>query len=92
MRSAAFRPPTPWQDARSSGSLRMTGRLGSKRQVRRAERTLAALADLASLIQLRADGSATVAARVQAALEDIRAVLEMVDQAEIGTPSCSRSS
>jgi hypothetical protein len=55
--------------------------------LRRAERTLAALADLASLIQLRADGGASVAARVQAALEDIRAVLEMVDQAEIGTAS-----
>ena len=37
------------------------------------------LADLASLIQLRADADATVAARVQAALEDIRAVLEMVN-------------
>ena len=47
--------------------------------LRRAERTLAVLADLASLIQLRADEDATVAARVQAALEDIRAVLEMVD-------------
>jgi hypothetical protein len=47
--------------------------------LRRAERTLAVLADLASLIQLRADEHATVAARVQAALEDIRVVLEMVD-------------
>jgi hypothetical protein len=47
--------------------------------LRRAERTLAVLADLASLIQLRADQDATVAARVQAALEDIRAVLEMVN-------------
>jgi hypothetical protein len=47
--------------------------------LRRAERTLAVLADLASLIQLRADEDATVAARVQAALEDIRAVLEMVN-------------
>ena len=47
--------------------------------LRRAERTLAVLADLASLIQLRADEDATVAARVQAALEDIRAILEMVD-------------
>ena len=47
--------------------------------LRRAERTLAVLADLASLIQLRADADATVAARVQAALEDIRAVLEMVN-------------
>jgi hypothetical protein len=47
--------------------------------LRRAERTLARLADLASLIQLRADEDATVAARVQAALEDIRAVLEMVE-------------
>jgi hypothetical protein len=47
--------------------------------LRRAERTLAALADLASLVQLRADNDATVAARIQAALEDIRAVLEMVD-------------
>jgi hypothetical protein len=47
--------------------------------LRRAERTLAVLADLASLIQLRADEGATVAARVQAALEDIRAVLEMVN-------------
>ena len=47
--------------------------------LRRAERTLAVLADLASLIQLRADKHATVAARVQAALEHIRAVLEMVD-------------
>jgi hypothetical protein len=46
--------------------------------LRRAERTLAVLADLASLIQLRADEDATVSARVQAALEDIRAVLEMV--------------
>jgi hypothetical protein len=55
--------------------------------LRRAERTLAALADLASLIQLRADGGATVAARVQAALEDIRTVLEMVDQTGIGTAS-----
>jgi hypothetical protein len=47
--------------------------------LRRAERTLAVLADLASLVQLRADEDATVAARVQAALEDIRAVLEMVN-------------
>jgi len=47
--------------------------------LRRAERTLTVLADLASLIQLRADDHATVAARVQAALEDIRAVLEMID-------------
>jgi hypothetical protein len=47
--------------------------------LRRAERTLARLADLASLIRLRADEDATVAARVQAALEDIRAVLEMVE-------------
>ena len=47
--------------------------------LRRAERTLAVLADLASLIQLRADEDATVAAQVQAALEDIRAVLEMVN-------------
>ena len=47
--------------------------------LRRAERTLAVLADLASLIQLRADEDATVAARVQAALEDIRAVLEIVE-------------
>jgi hypothetical protein len=37
------------------------------------------LADLASLIQLRADEHAPVAARVQAALKDIRVVLEMVD-------------
>jgi hypothetical protein len=51
--------------------------------LRRAERTLAALADLASLIQLRADSGATVAARVQAALEDIRTALEMIDQAGI---------
>jgi hypothetical protein len=47
--------------------------------LRRAERTLAGLADLASLVQLRADQEATVAARVQAALEDIRAVLEMLN-------------
>jgi hypothetical protein len=47
--------------------------------LRRAERTLARLADLASLIQLRADQNVTVAARVQAALEDIRAVLEMIE-------------
>ena len=47
--------------------------------LRRAERTLGALADLASLVQLRADEHATVAARIQAALEDVRAVLEMVD-------------
>ncbi len=47
--------------------------------LRRAERTLAGLADLAALIQLRAGQDATVAARVQAALEDIRAVLEMVE-------------
>jgi hypothetical protein len=47
--------------------------------LRRAERTLAGLADLASLIQLRADQNVTVAARVQAALEDIRAVLEMIE-------------
>lgn len=47
--------------------------------LRRAERTLGALSDLASLIQLRADQDATVAARIQAALEDVRAVLEMVD-------------
>jgi hypothetical protein len=47
--------------------------------LRRAERTLSGLADLASLIQLRADEKATVAARVQAALEDVRAVLEMVE-------------
>jgi hypothetical protein len=47
--------------------------------LRRAERTLARLADVAALIQLRADQDATVAARVQAALEDIRAVLEMVN-------------
>jgi hypothetical protein len=47
--------------------------------LRRAERTLAVLADLASLIQLRANENETVAARVQAALEDIRAALEMVD-------------
>jgi hypothetical protein len=47
--------------------------------LRRAERTLAGLADLASLIQLRADQDVTVAARVQAALEDIRAVLEMIE-------------
>lgn len=46
--------------------------------LKRAERNLAPLADLASLIQLRADESTTVAARVQAALEDVRAVLEMV--------------
>ena len=50
--------------------------------LRRAERTLAVLADLASLIQLRADQEATVAARVQAALEDIRAVLEMLNVAK----------
>jgi hypothetical protein len=50
--------------------------------LRRAERTLAALADLASLIQLRADEGATVAARIQAALEDVRAALEMVDVTE----------
>jgi hypothetical protein len=57
--------------------------------LRRAERTLAVLADLASLIQLRADEDATVAARVQAALEDIRAVLEMVDvtKPKSATPS-----
>jgi hypothetical protein len=47
--------------------------------LRRAERTLGGLADLASLIQLRADQDVTVAARVQAALEDIRAVLEMIE-------------
>ena len=47
--------------------------------LRRAERTLAPLADLASLIQLRAGEGATVAARIQAALEDVRAVLEMID-------------
>jgi hypothetical protein len=47
--------------------------------LRRAERTLGALADLALLVQLRADKNATVAARIQAALEDVRAVLEMVD-------------
>ena len=47
--------------------------------LRRAERTLDALSDLASLVQLRADVDATVAARIQAALEDVRAVLEMVD-------------
>ena len=57
--------------------------------LRRAERTLAGLADLASLIQLRADEDATVAARVQAALEDIRAVLEMV---ELTRPKSSPSS
>jgi hypothetical protein len=57
--------------------------------LRRAERALAVLADLASLIQLRADEDATVAARVQAALEDIRAVLEIVDvtKAKSDTPS-----
>ena len=57
--------------------------------LRRAERTLAVLADLASLIQLRADEDATVAARVQAALEDIRAVLEMVNvtKPKTDTPS-----
>jgi hypothetical protein len=49
--------------------------------LRRAERTLAGLADLASLVQLRADQDVTVAARVQAALEDIRAVLEMIETA-----------
>lgn len=48
--------------------------------LRRAERNLAPLADLASLVQLRADGGATVAARIQAALEDVRAVLEMVTE------------
>jgi hypothetical protein len=47
--------------------------------LRRAERNLAPLADLASLIQLRADEGTTVAARIQAALEDVRAVLEMVN-------------
>ena len=47
--------------------------------LRRAERNLAPLAELASLIQLRADQGATVAARIQAALEDVRAVLEMVN-------------
>jgi hypothetical protein len=47
--------------------------------LRRAERNLAPLADLASLVQLRADEGTTVAARVQAALEDVRAVLEMVN-------------
>jgi hypothetical protein len=57
--------------------------------LRRAERTLAGLADLASLIQLRAAEDATVAARVQAALEDIRAVLEMV---ELTRPKSSPSS
>jgi hypothetical protein len=52
----------------------------------RAERSLAGLADLASLVQLRADRDATVAARVQAALEDIRAVLEMVEAARPRSP------
>ncbi len=52
----------------------------------RAERSLAGLADLASLVQLRADRDATVAARVQAALEDIRAVLEMVEAAKPRSP------
>lgn len=50
--------------------------------LRRAERNLAPLADLASLVQLRADEGTTVAARVQAALEDVRAVLEMVNASE----------
>jgi hypothetical protein len=53
--------------------------------LRRAERNLAPLAGLASLIQLRADESATVAARIQAALEDVRAVLEMVSAPESDT-------
>ena len=50
--------------------------------LRRAERTLAGLSDLASLVQLRADEGATVGARVQAALEDVRVALEMVDVPE----------
>lgn len=57
--------------------------------LRRAERNLAPLADLASLVQLRADDGATVAARIQAALEDVRAVLEMVNASK---PSSDPSS